>query len=514
MRGFLSVFTIFCVAVGGCTLTSSTTPGNTESFPDVNGQPALYVSAVHGSDGGDGSRERPFARIQSAIDAAKSGTTIAIAAGTYSENLKLPAGISLQGTPGMTDFLASSATSLATVIEGSIAVTGKGTSVIGTLFVTGAKGAGISIETASAKLSRIMVVANQGDGISLSSSENVSLDTCIIRDNTGIGLVARGSGKVTIIDPLFHIDPRKGTFANSIIDPLFLPNSVISGNAGGGVSIIDPLFLTDPTKDALSLTSTLISKNGKFGVAIYGGSASIVSSSIDGHSASDADGIRIGRASVPTSGIFTVSVDSKSVVNASGRAGILVSAPVKLICAAAVVGSGHGGIWGQDAETTLELGETTALVHNKLVGVAVSNGATLNMKGGTIALTQPFEFLPNGATETVQLADGVGVYGHAHGQVVGTLFSDNPRAAVLAKGCAQKSDGSPDLIVDKCSISGSKWGVVINGQYSQMVAGGVGAGTPSNDYSGVDTKNQQNTAELPAEESVCPDGQYTCGVAP
>jgi Ca2+-binding RTX toxin-like protein len=49
----------------------------------------LWVSATAGA-GGDGSKEKPFQSIQSAVSAATAGTAIMVQAGTYVENVKLP----------------------------------------------------------------------------------------------------------------------------------------------------------------------------------------------------------------------------------------------------------------------------------------------------------------------------------------------------------------------------------------------------------------------------------------
>jgi len=61
-------------------------------------RPVTIWVATWGDDKeGDGSREFPFRTITRALDAAESGTTVHVIEGTYEENVKLKAGVILEG---------------------------------------------------------------------------------------------------------------------------------------------------------------------------------------------------------------------------------------------------------------------------------------------------------------------------------------------------------------------------------------------------------------------------------
>ena len=518
--------TLFLTAVaalhgaGGCTL--ATAPAATEpadTFATVAGG-AVYVSAKAGAGDGDGSAARPLKSIQAAIAVAdalprngggsSTGPWVVLGAGDYAEAIVVPGGVSVtgSGSAGATRILPPGGI--------GIRVSGAGRTFLRDLSVVGAVGSGIAVDTGGVTLSNVTVSGTKasgpksGNGLDLSGVAFAEIQSCTIRDNAGIGVSAKGSGTVSIIDPLFHTDPRgqnaKDPGSVGIIDPLFLPASNIDHNQGGGVAIIDPLFLPGDGV-SLRIESSNIGANQRFGVATLGGNVVIAGSAIHGIVAPDGDGLLIGAPSVAPKSALTVRVTG-SIVTGNARAGVLLNGPATLDFQGECSANAHGGIWAQHAAAVVRTNVDALIARNTAVGIAVSNGASLVVDGSRIADTQPLAYLPAGATVTVSAADGIGVYGQAHGKITGARISGNPRAAVLAKGCAAKADGSPDLDVTGCSISGSKWGVVVNGQYSQMAA--VGA-APGNSYDGVDAEKQSNTQDLPAPESVCADGQYTCG---
>ncbi len=78
-----------CVAIGdACTSDRFAT-----TLPD--GRPVRFVDAA--ASGGDGTRERPFTRIAEALVDAPPRVVIALAKGTYREDVELPAGVMLRG---------------------------------------------------------------------------------------------------------------------------------------------------------------------------------------------------------------------------------------------------------------------------------------------------------------------------------------------------------------------------------------------------------------------------------
>jgi hypothetical protein len=508
---FLLIFSILSSA-SGCDLTSSNT-AVMDTFPPVSGN-ALYVSARTGTSDGDGSNTKPFVTIGAALGKATSGAVIAIAAGDYAENLHVPGGVSLVG-------ISTSLVRISGENGVGIAIAGSGETRINSVTVVGALGAGIAASEATLMLSGVNISGvtpdgqRPGDGVALTGVASADLRSCNIHDNAGTGVLATGCGPISIIDPLFSKDPRgvSATDPNAvgIIDPLFLPASLIQHNTGGGVAIIDPLFF--PGADALHIQATDILANASFGVAVHGGNVSIDGSAIRGSLAASTkgapsgDGLLIGSGTIAPTKPFKVNV-TQSIITGNARAGVLLSGPAILSFRGESSLNGRGGLWAQDPAAQILTYEDALVARNTLVGIAVSNGASLIVQGSRIADTQEFVYTPTGATTTVSAADGIGVYTNAHGFITGAKLSGNARAAVLGKNCAANTNGAPDLTVENCSISGSKWGVVINGQYG-MAAPSAG-GTGSNSYDGVDAAKQSNNAELPAPESACDDGSYSC----
>ena len=500
------------LGAAGCGLTNATNTAAVDVFPTVTSTDAvLYVSGKTGSSDGDGSAARPLSTIGVALaklTPGSTGTTIAIAAGEYPENLTIPAFVSLVGL-GADKVVISGKNGI------GIAISGAGDHLVSGLAVKGSVGAGISgsgdpKDSGGFRLSHVEVSgvtasgARPGHGVDVAGVYSVRLESCSIHDNAGIGVVVRG-GWASIIDPLFTKDPRGSDVG--IIDPLFLPASSISHNAGGGVAIIDPLFLPMGGPQ-LFITATDVGFNGHFGVAAFGGGVAIGYTAIHGTTGADGDGVLLGPGTVPPAASVPVSSITTSILTGNARAGVLVNAAVRLDFDCESSLNGHGGLWAQQASASINTHAGANIARNTLVGIAASNGGSINVAGSRIADTQPFVYLPAGTTVTISAADGIGVYTNAHGFISGASISGNSRAAVLAKDCAAKIDGSPDLTVESCIISGSKWGVVVNGTYGQ--AAPSAGGTGSNSFDGVDAAKQADNAELPAPESACADGSYNC----
>ena len=485
-----------------------TTPAS-DTWPAVSGT-ALYVSAGSGSDAGDGTKQHPYLHISVAVAKASTGTTIALDDGIYVESVVLPAGVSLVGG-------GSGRAGLQPNGGIGIRVTGTGTSRIDGLTVLNAKGFGIRIETASATLHDVTVdgtVADgtdkPGHGVALQQSGPVTIDSCTINGSAGTGIIAWGSGAVSIIDPLFTVSPVSTVNIGNkigIIDPLFLPRSNITNNAAGGVAIIDPLF--GPATSSLTVSHSNISANGRYGVAVYGGSLSVQSSAISGTTGSAmADGIVIAGGAVQAPSPPSVSIDKSSMVTGNGRTGLLVVGPASVEVAGEFSLNGRGGVWAEHALASVHLNADAHVARNKMVGVAVSGGASLAVDGATIRETQGFDFTPSGTSVPVSLADGIGVYTGSHGRISGAQIIDNPRAAVLGRDCAITTGGMADLLVSGCTISGSKYGVVVHGATSAMAAGGQDPAAPANNYDAVG--KAADDSDLPAETSICSDATTPC----
>ncbi|MEQ8763973.1 MAG: right-handed parallel beta-helix repeat-containing protein [Planctomycetota bacterium] len=144
--------------------------------------------------GGDGSQLTPFQSVQAAIDAASTGDTVQIAAGTYIENLTCNKGITLQGEDAETTILDGDA-------SGSVltASSFSGTIVLQDLTVTNGSaesGGGILFNSCTAEVRDCHVVGNVcsgglGSGGAIEGvSTSLTLDNCVVSENTGSSLTA------------------------------------------------------------------------------------------------------------------------------------------------------------------------------------------------------------------------------------------------------------------------------------------------------------------------------------
>ena len=504
--------------VVGCSVDN---PCDSTPYPSASGA-VLRVSMSCGQEGGTGSSAAPFRTISAALSAATPGTTVVVAEGNYGESLSIPAGVSVIG-------LGMDKVRIEPFAKGGILVTGTGATRISGLTVTGATGFGIGVQTAEVALSGVRIEntpaagsSKPGHGISAQGAARIDLQGCQLINNAGVGLVAQGSGPVSIIDPLFSKNPMgtargKPGSTVGIIDPLFLPHSVVKDNAGGGVAIIDPLFMPTGGQIALQLTATDVQHNGRYGVALYGASASFARCAVHGtygQSNDSADGLVVapGLAAATSSAALAVQMDGTSIVTGNGRAGVLVTANATVQIGAEISLNARGGVWAQGAGALVSMSASALVAQNSMVGLAVTAGATLHVDGAHIADTKPRSVvLPAGGTAAVELADGIGIFGQAHGRISGAILSGNKRAGVVARDCATLANGWPDLVVENTTIGGGQYAVVVNGNYPTAAVDAAENGGTGNNFAGVADKTAH--ADLPVQDSLC-DAASACSPTP
>ncbi|MBI5609865.1 MAG: right-handed parallel beta-helix repeat-containing protein [Deltaproteobacteria bacterium] len=485
-----------------CDLGGSSAASCPPQFASASGS-AVYVSAACGSDAGDGSLGAPLRTIGAAVARAQTGTTILVAAGTYSEDIKLPGGVHLIGQGAVR----------ITPNVGGLAVWGEGQSTLSGLTIRGAKGEGISVQKTAVRLERVIVeettasASAPGSGVVVEGSPSVELSACQIRNNAGFGVRVHASGPTSIIDPLFHGDPRSAGGTGAIIDPLFMPASVIGHNLLGGVAIIDPLFVPNPVTADLLLHATLVHENGQYGVLLQGASGKLAHSAVAGtlFAGDVADGVAVlTRGDEQAAPNPTLSIDKGSLVLGNGRVGVNVATYATATIDGEVSLSGRGGVWGLGYATTITLSKSAALLKNTMVGVAVTNGAHLICDGAHIAGTMPRAV--SAGSKTDSMADGIGIYGAARGVVTGATLADNPRAGLVASKCGTTSDGEPDVSVTGTQITGSKFEVVIQCPFMPNGAMSTPKDPSASSDSGEDGKN------LIVPDSFCDNGSLdpTC----
>lgn len=486
-------------------------------YPSATGA-VLRVHGLCGNDQGDGSAQAPFGTIGAALLHASAGTTVVVASGIYRESVTLPPGVHLVGAGG-------AGTQLSPYDGVGLTIAGKGTSTVRSIVIEQARGIGIDIDQAEVVLDQVVVrgtkslsAAQPGHGIRANAAAKLTLQRCQVQDSAGIGVAVTGSGPVVIIDPLFK--PAQGPRSQDqagIIDPLFLPASRISSNALGGVAIIDPLFVPNSTAADLQLVASDIGKNGKYGVALFGASARVERSVVHGSaSVAGAQGDGLVLAASTQGGhaakALSMTVDAASLVTGCARLGILIAAPGKGEVAGEVSQCERGGVWAQGPGAEVEIQGSALLAKNAVVGVAASAGARLAVFGARIADTRALAYTAPGSTGSVDLADGVGVFSQASGKITGAKLIGNPRAGVIGHSCATKSDGMPDLLIENTLIQGSKYGVVVAGQFGTDAA--AASAPKSSDNSYADVEEQQSTDALAVQENACGAASEGCSLAP
>ncbi len=503
---FLTVPLLACVLVVGC----SDDPEEPGGFDG----PAVYVDGTKGSASGAGTLSDPVDTVAAAIKLAKTGDTLVLAAGTYTESVVLPVDVGMKGDG-----------SGKTVIEPpkngfgiSAGKDGKAIKLEG-LSVMKAFGYGISAQVESLVLVDVKVSETKikvgspgtGHGVQVVGAAKLVMEQCDISKNAGTGVIAQKVASVTIIDPAFSVSPR-GVDATSIIYPAFSPASSITGNFGGGIAIIDPAFSpkgsgkTDSADEHFTIKSTVITDNRMYGLAVYGGSGTITNSAITGtqkHPSSDfADGLVLSDGSNPNlQGAIKVAGDV--VIGANQRTGLLLSTPAVVDVDGDIRGNMHGGVWARGNSALIRLSAGALVTDNSMVGVAVTWGARLEVSGARIENTKFAKFgNPTGGIP-VEVGDGVGVFDKSRAKLNGAILKGNSRAGVVADASAANKLGQIDIEISTTKFIGGKFGIVVNKQ----AADATPASVPAASYEKNNTFDGQ-------KEKVNPNGTLDVQVSP
>ncbi len=500
-------FTVF-VPISTVWLMAGCGDSCTEVWPTFNGS-AKYVSSACGSSGGDGSQAAPYATPAEAAKVAKAGDTIVLAGGGYSGGFTLPGGVNLLG-PG-----AGKATLSAGGGTG-ITIAGNGKTTIRGVAVNGAAGYGIASTGVALVLSDVTVSGTKpdkngagGHGVQAEGGAELVLEAAKIQGNVGTGVLAVGVAMVSIVDPAFK--PGASDGGTAIVDPAFAPASVISGNEGGGVAIVDPAFApgsNDAPKLPVQIAATDISKNKNFGLALFGGGASIVRSAIrDTQKTATgdfADGVVVASSAKTKAGALVV--DAQSAVTGNGRAGLVAATQAQVSVEGELSGNETGGAWVQGAGAVLQLGPKARLRKNGLLGAGANKGGRIEVNGARIEATQARKFAEPAGGMPEDVGDGLGAFNGSSLQVKGARIANNARAGVIAH--APKVGGALtgiEIDVTGSEFEGGQFGIVINKTGLAKLPDAVGL-KGDNKFSAV-KKDVDNAGNLMVRSSVCSDQQ-------
>lgn len=240
-----------------------------------------YV-ATTGSDAGDCSAgSAPCLTIGYALTQAADDDTIAIGAGTFDENLTISKSVTLAGTgegatilrnddAGVADATVTVATGAATVVISGVTVSHASPSTSpaahGVLVTADAI---VTIDSSTVEL-------NGGDGARVSAG-SLAVDSSTISRNQQTGIVATGGTSAVTVDGSTIEDNLENGL--QLIDTIgSVTNSTISENGAsevGGSGITFHAFNKN-----LNVTDSLVTDNGRNGIAVSGGTAVVAASTL------------------------------------------------------------------------------------------------------------------------------------------------------------------------------------------------------------------------------------------
>jgi len=245
----------------------------------------VYVN-IAAAEGGDGSEAAPFTSIQAGLDAAGDGT-VALAAGTYTENLELSsvhAGLALRGRCA---HLVSIDGSGGEKSSATVAVEGAASEAfaISGLTITGGRYAGLQLKSGDLAVEDATVTSNYrygilaGDNASsgdaklamtrVAASRNLPLDEPVVTTWYGRGLQAQYGAEVRVVDSAIDENTGIGLMVYDAETSVSVEDSSVSATAadpsgyyGMGAEVHDA---------TVSFTDCVVADNGFGGVAAEGG---------------------------------------------------------------------------------------------------------------------------------------------------------------------------------------------------------------------------------------------------
>ncbi|MEY3012530.1 MAG: hypothetical protein RIT45_1265 [Pseudomonadota bacterium] len=449
---------------------------------------------------GDGSRDAPFRGLEAARGLT-AGETLVLLPGTYEGALQLPGGVdAVVALPERTE------------LTRGVTVEGAGSSRLSGMRIESPEEFGLRVVGATVTLESSRIRGSTGHGIEVREAGSLALRASAVLQSAGVGVLAKGAGAISIVEPIFDVGPRgEGDDKIGIVEPIFLPSTRIEGNVGGGIAIVEPIFLPAPDAGhSLLLEGAMVQGNVGFGVALYGASARIKASAIVstaiGSGGPWADGVLL--AAAADGKTPALSVEADSVIAGNARGGVVALAKSAVSVEADVSNNGYAGVWVAAEGATLSIGSAARLYRNHLVAAGVSAGARLTVDGATFAETRALQGEGSSA-----VADGIGIFDGARATITGARMVDNVRAAVLVHDAGTRRDGSIDVTIDGSTFVGGQFAVVVNGAQAPDFAA-------QNAYEATDSENgagsgggepalapsDRDDADLAAQTDYCTGG--------
>jgi len=209
----------------------------------------LFVDQTYAGGGSDGTQAKPYTTLGDALQAAPSGAQIAVAAGTYQEDLAIKQPLTIEGRCAQKVVIKGQSSSAAAVeIQAKVTLRG--------LTVTG-PGEGIRATGAEVLVERVAVQQCGALGILAHKSAKVTLRYALVQGNHGAGVELRGStaalehavvrGTESDVTTKLGGEGILATAEGAASSTLTLGDCVIAGNRNNGVSIAGTTAIVDRT---------------------------------------------------------------------------------------------------------------------------------------------------------------------------------------------------------------------------------------------------------------------------
>lgn len=237
----------------------------------------IFVDQAYAGGGSDGTQAKPFTTLTAALAAAPSNAQIAVAAGTYAEDLSLDKPVTIQGRCAQQVTVQGQQDSTnddfapAVEVQAQVKLTG--------LTVTGPN-VGIRVKTGEATLERVVVSGCGYLGVFALAGTKVSLDHSLVQGNHGVGLYAKGSNATLDHTMVRETQPRAldkllGTGVQAVFDEdsatpakVTVRDCLIAGNRNNAIAVVGG----DATIERTVMRDTLPqASDGLYGYGILGG---------------------------------------------------------------------------------------------------------------------------------------------------------------------------------------------------------------------------------------------------
>lgn len=271
---------------------------------DVASRANVHVDASYAGPSSDGSMSKPWKTIQQAVDAAAPGSVVAIAEGSYVENVDIDGkGVTLWGAcPERTEIVGSAAGLSAILVRGGAA----GTEI------------------------HDLAVRGDGLGVAVSDALDVVLARVWIHDTAGRGLDVEDVLGPSSLSATGVLLERTGDIAVFVLGaPLAMAASVArdtqpgpNGLTGRGVVVQD-----NQKRGTLTMTSCVVERSRDDGVFVGGSDATIEASAVLGtlpRAADGAEGRGLEASDNPKTGERSIAVVRGSVLADNGKVSVFV----------------------------------------------------------------------------------------------------------------------------------------------------------------------------------------------